>query len=378
MTSLSSLFSVKILIWAALVFSFTSVSAKETGSSRYMYEQPIPFSGPKEAQEVKPNQVVLGFFLPETDDTHELNKVIIDAAEATVNKANRETAEGPHFTVIHRQLKSAWQDGTGELINMAYRDKVNIIFTGLSTEGHLAAQIAGKVHVPVISIASGDITLNRSGLPWVFRFLPEHRLQLQVLINDMLENSITQIGIFTSLEEESRMAAAEVESRLAQAKIHSFFHLHTKQQGQKIPDILIEKIIQKQPQALLLSLQKNSLQLLLETLEKNHIRIPIYLFFTPAAEKDAMNRLYSGPVKTVSPLFRSDETETEDILYKLTTDAVELIINLVKTSGTDRFELRQALSEQKEYISNHGRYSFDDGGGNIAIPELITYRERQQ
>jgi branched-chain amino acid transport system substrate-binding protein len=78
--------------------------------------------------------------------------------------------------------RGSWRDGASSMAELVYEKRlVALIGPTTRTDAHLAAQIATKKGIPVVTLSFGR-SITRVMDPWVFRGVPEDDEQAQTLL----------------------------------------------------------------------------------------------------------------------------------------------------------------------------------------------------
>lgn len=377
---LLTLFTISVLV---------SSSRAESIAYRQMLDKPTTFSGVTNGSDNSAlNYIPLGFFLPSTkDDPDEIiAKSILEAAHQLVENANAEGGyHGIPFTVVHRTAESPWKGGASEILKLIYEDNAVIIFTSLSAESHIAAQIAAKAYIPLISIASGDATINQARLPWVFRLLPSNTLQARVLLSHSSKAAHKKLGVISTTDQDSRLGANDLIDILKKEGVPPLFHYQLIAQTDRIQGIG-EKIKEMSPEALFVTTTASGFLKLLTEFNTSKIDYPLYLTWIPGLDFKKITPKYRGKIISVSPvpLFQEayensreapdNENKLDVALFRLAYDGIQMVIKTILKSGPQRITLQQTLADGTVHMGMFGKYQFDNGGSNIVSPNILKYQ----
>ncbi len=373
----------KSILFLLLFLCSTSIAAAvETLPRPYreILDTPTTFTGIKRgAQSSK--EIVLSFLLPSEKI---IAKIIRQASLQAVRKANDAGGyKGIPFTVVYRLVDSPWKAGPGEVIKLVYENNATVLITSFSAESHIATQIAAKSFLPVISLFSGDATLNQARLPWIFRLVPDHQTQLELLAKDSLHNGVGTIGLISTINQESRLAANEGVKVFKQAGLKVVFHHQLKSEHHKWPE-LGRIVARNMPDALLLCTSRTEFMLIAEKLRTAGIHCPLYLTWTPGLKFIDIPKIYAGKIVTVSPVqsagcsvnsnanpSRGDVNASA--LFSLAYDGTQFAIDAIRLNGPQSSELGNSLKAMKSYNGRYTTYHFDNGGGNTTTPHICIY-----
>ena len=377
------------LVTLFAISALISSSWAESIPYRQMLDKPVTFSGVKNGSDNSAlDDIPLGFFLPSTKDDPDdiIAKSILEAANQLVEKANAEGGyHGIPFTVVHRTADSPWKGGASEILKLIYEDNAVIIFTSLSAESHLAAQIAAKAYIPLISIASGDATINQARLPWVFRLLPGNTLQARVLLSHCSKAAHKKIGVISTTDQDSRLGANDLIDTLEKEGLPPLFHYQLTSELDGMQGIG-EKIKEMSPEALFVSTTASGFLKLLTEFNTSKIEYPLYLTWIPGLNFKKIAPKYRGRIISAFPvpLFQEayensrevpdNENKLDLALFRLAYDGIQLAIKAILKSGPQRTTLQQTLADGTVHMGLFGKYQFDNGGSNIEPPNIFEYK----
>jgi ABC-type branched-subunit amino acid transport system substrate-binding protein len=377
------------LVTLFTISALISTSWAESIPYRQVLDKPVTFSGVRNSSDNSAlDSIPLGFFLPSVkDDPNDIiAKSILEAANQLVEKANAEGGYyGIPFTVVHRTAESPWKGGPSEILKLIYEDNAVIIFTSLSAESHIAAQIAAKAYIPVISIASGDATINQARLPWVFRLLPDNTLQARVLLSHCSKAAHKKIGVISTTDQDSRLGANDLIDTLEKEGLPPLFHYQLIAQVDRIQGIG-EKIKAMSPEALFVSTTAGGFLKLLTEFNTIEIDCPLYLTWIPGLNFKEIATKYRGRIISVSPVprFQEDYENSREVpdnenkldlaLFRLAYDGIQLAIKAILKSGPQRTTLQQTLADGTVHMGLFGKYQFDNGGSNVELPYMLEYQ----
>lgn len=363
-----------------------------------MNDEPRVFRGPvgHTADPSGLEFIPIGLFAPpERQDAEPAAASLYRGALLAVQQANaRGGFHGVPFRLVQRWADEPWAAGSKEMIRLVYQDRVWAVIGSGNGACHIAQQIAAKAYVPVVAPVSTTVTLTRTGVPWIFRLPPDHRVQARVLVDKGIMNQqIDRIGLVSGSGHDSRTAARELQETLEQQRIPLLFHFIVKPDEQDLHR-LVQRMDSFAPAALVLCLQPDVLSSLLKVLEASGRDCPVFLYWTPGMSAFQIDQLYSGPVNVLEPFqyrekgnirrnyetfclqfeqqFRQKPTFSAAYGY----DAVQLIISSIRTNGLSRPGIRRGLEQLAGYQGVSGIIVWDNGGGNLGIPVLSMNTKR--
>lgn len=113
-----------------------------------------------------------------------LSEAAARGAARAADEINRAGGVGGRELRLFRMppSKDPWMDGAASLARFAYSNGLDAMIGPDGRElSHLAAQIATKKRIPLISLSAGD-ALTRVMDPWIFRGVPDDRVQAAAVL----------------------------------------------------------------------------------------------------------------------------------------------------------------------------------------------------
>ena len=302
----------------------------------------MPMAGLSQDQDQdkhQPSTINIGLLVPDSTHTQ-----FIWAAEAAVAKANRIGGyRNQDFKLVIRSAEGLWGTGSKESVALVYEDEVCAMVGSLDgRNAHLAEQVAAKTHLSYIEAYATDPTLSQAFVPWFMRVVPNDDQQAEAIVEIILKNGGGKIGILSNNTYDARYAVKSLDKAAEQRADRAPLIIHVESLDQQIPKILA-RIQEGELDHLILPFDAESNKDLLVSLKKAMPSLKLYgtLHFTMGAESRKIPwKLYEGMyLISAGPIWISNTQITgSDYLFPpardaSTQDAVELIIQSIKTSG---------------------------------------------
>ncbi len=379
-----------LLFVVFLAFFFTIPSNGFSSSTprqepyKRMLDDPSSFTGVEDNTDNKLNEnITIGLFVPTSPDD-EIGRAIIKAAQLVVKDANQAGGyNGVPFKLAHRWTEKPWAAGPSEILKLVYQDKAVAIITSLSAESHIAAQIAAKSYIPVISVASSDATLTQARVPWIFRLPPDDLNQVKILLKACMKTENCRAGLISTTDQDSRIGAEIIEEQFDKQNIPLLFHFQVNTNETDWGD-LINRIAARDPKVLFIKTTDQIVTKITALLQQKNFDPPLFLTWTPGLDIFELANSYPGNFSTLNPISEtagkrlfsnySQQTYPNSLpVYFLAIDGVQMVVSSILSNGVSRTSVRKTLAEMKEYNGVSGKYIFNSGGANTRSPTLIEY-----
>ncbi len=348
-----------------------------------------PGRGAPDPQDIA--EIGIGFFAPHHSKSP-IGTNLYHGVTLAIEKANAEGGcRGKPFRLVCRWADNPWGAGSQEMTRLVYQDNVWAIIgsiDGAST--HIAEQIAVKARITLISPLSGDSSLTHTAVPWMFRLPPDDRSVAETLAKVAIPKmGVRRIVLLNSTDHDGRAGAAEISTVLRRYRVAPLLHL-TFDPSQTDFSQQINRVSSASADGIALwGLPDPSLRLLI-ALREQGIKLPVFAppgFSLPssldkagaAAEGLVTCRLTWGTDESGSEEFAAEyrsrfrEKPSDDAI--LGYDSATMVIEAVRKAGLNRARIRDAIAEMSGFIGLAGKVLWDNGGGNIAVPQPVQLRE---
>jgi branched-chain amino acid transport system substrate-binding protein len=135
--------------------------------------QNVTYRGPAVSaeKELSDGAAVIGIILPLKGVQQTEGKALLAAAQLAIEEeqASGPLADGRRLELVARDESGPWGQASMEILKLFEQDHALAILTSANgTSAHLAEQIANKISVPILTLAS-DPTTTEANVPWLFR-----------------------------------------------------------------------------------------------------------------------------------------------------------------------------------------------------------------
>jgi len=358
-----------------------------------VFDKPVDFSGwqgdilnPEELSEIR-----IGLFMP-NDRTNPTALPILNSAHLAISESNAAGGfYGIPFRLVERWAYDPWGAGSKEMIKMVYQDSVWAVIGSLDgNTTHIAEQIVTKAWLPLLSPVSSDPTLTYIRIPWMFRLSPDYKSQAKVIVNRGIRvQSLKKVGLITDADHDGRIFAKEIIAALKSELDHPLFHFEVPVSNSNFNEIT-QRAITFKVDGMIIYLQRGDVTKLLSQLQKNDCSISVFLPWIPGLDIENLSKVYDGPTYFVEPFLHSDSPVYASFKQNYhqrygtfpppsaayTYDAVHLLVRSLNESGLNRSRLRDAIAQIDNYHGVTGKISWDNGGGNQALPILRSLSDK--
>jgi ABC-type branched-subunit amino acid transport system substrate-binding protein len=288
------------------------------------------------------------------------------AAVAQINA--RDGVNGRPLRVVRLPAGRPWSDGARLMARLIFAEKpVALIGPSDRASAHLAAQIATRSRVPVITL-SPEGSLTRAGNPWVFRALPDDTAQAHRLLSWALSDprgTRATLVVPAGAKGRERLDALQDACRDLAVEITAVAWVPdsgtaTRSRGLSTPagpaDIL------------LLWLDPEPALAYLRALPRRGARPPIILASTRLDDRKFLAGVPAWAEGMALPLLRASATSPA-VEEALGYDLVRLIAAAARRVGAEPALIREGLAAGSALAGKSGTFRFDEWGNRRgAIP----------
>ncbi len=360
----------------------------------------VAYRGPgrDNAANLQGSTVKIGLLLPLQGAGAAEGQSLLEAANMALaeEEAAGPLADGRHLALAVRNQAERWGQASSEMVQLITEERVAALIT--SQDGniaHQAEQIANKIGIPIVTLAS-DATTTQINIPWIFRLGPSDEDQARVIASQLYQAALSKkVLLLVESDHDGRVGGEEFEKAVK--------FLHGTPPGQveiSSSGVGLEAIIARSqsdaPDAIVLWTSSPLAARLLPLLRANHFAKPIYLC-RKAAESVAGSAFDSADGGTPAPsdlpqgawatasaagATRSDTRAFQE-RYRAKTgawpsfaatqtyDAVHLVAQALRVSGANRSRLRDYLAAGHRFAGLTGAITFDSAGNTLGEVHLI-------
>ncbi len=214
----------KILRWlwipaliSTLIGSFAAAQTRSSAVKPYAAMNPNAVyyfgTGAGPAHDLRGRHVTIGMMLPLTGPFAAEGKSLLEAAQLALDEENKTPLpDGQRLALAVRDESGPWGQASDEIVHLIFEDNAVAIVT--SPDGaiaHQAEQVANKIGVPVVTLAS-DVTTTQINMPWIFRLGPSDRDDALAFARDIYaERGFRNVLLIAETDHDGRAGSAEFE-----------------------------------------------------------------------------------------------------------------------------------------------------------------------
>ncbi len=307
-------------------------------------------------------------------------------AEMAIKKANEIGGfKGKPFRLIVRTMEGPWGSGSKEAVNMIFDEKVvALLGSHNGRNAHLAEQVAAKTRKVFLSAWSGDPTLSQAFVPWYFSCVPNDNQQADALMQEIYhKRKITRITVISDNSYDSKLALESFVKKTKRAGNEAPKQIFYDNINQDFNGI-IDQINKAEIEGIILFGQPSGSLRLIQQLQQRKINLLIFGSFALLDEDEISEQdldyfkniilIYSDKSAVSKyPAFSEEFTNTygrkPGPVAAYSFDGMNLLIDAIKNSGTDREKIQNYLSGI-HYAGVTGSIQFDEKGNRMATPDL--------
>jgi branched-chain amino acid transport system substrate-binding protein len=392
-----------LLLLAMAVFA-NSAAAQDDITSQTPYatldRNGVAYRGPgrDNAANLQGATVNIGLLLPLRGANAADGQSLLAAANMALadEEAAGPLADGRHLALAVRNQAEQWGQASSEMVQLISEERVAALIT--SSDGniaHQAEQIANKIGIPIVTLAS-DATTTQINIPWIFRLGPSDEDQARAIASQIYQAGLTKkVLLLVESDHDGRVGADEFEKAVK--------HLHgTPPERLGIPssgvdpEAVATRAQASAPDAVVLWTSSPLAARLLPLLSANNFARPVYVCRKAAASVagNAFNLADGGtpapsglPQGTWVTALSAGATRSDTLAFQeryrsktgawpsfaamQTYDAVHLVAQALRVAGANRSRLRDYLAAGNRFPGVSGAIVFDPAGNTLGDTHLI-------
>jgi branched-chain amino acid transport system substrate-binding protein len=342
--------------------------------------------------------VKIGLLLPLQGTRATEGQALLEAAKLALaeEEAAGPLADGRHLTLAVRNEAERWGQASSEMVQLISEDRVAALIT--SSDGniaHQAEQIANKIGVPIVTLAS-DATTTRINIPWIFRLGPSDEDQARAIAAQIYRAGLSRkVLLLVEAGHDGRVGAEEFEKSVKHLQGTPPERLEIASSELHLENIAAQ-VKAAAPGAIVFWTSSPMAERLLALFSQSELAKPIYLCRKAAAsvarnafaladhEAQAADEISMGTWVTSSAAGATiEETSEFAERYRAKTgvwpsfaalqtyDAVRLVAKSLRVAGANRSRVRDYLASGNRFAGLSGTIVFDSAGNTLGETHLL-------
>ncbi len=355
-------------------------------------------AGREAAADLSGATVKIGMLVPLQGTRAAEGLLLLEAAKLALadEEAAGPLADGRHMELAVRNEAEQWGQASSEMARLISEEQVAALITSSDgTIAHQAEQIANKIGIPIVTLAS-DATTTRINIPWIFRLGPSDEDQARAIASQLYYPGIPKkVLLLVETDHDGRVGAEEFEKAAKHLQGTPPERLEISSSELQLKSIATQ-IKASAPDAIVLWTSAPVAERLIPLLRQNNSAIPVYLcrkaaasFLAngfAAAETEARAR-NQNPLEIWVTASVMDATNSEvhgfAEHYRAQTgvwpslaamqmyDAVRLVAKSLRVTGTNRTRLRDYLAAGNRFEGLSGTIVFDSAGNTLGETHFL-------
>jgi len=305
-------------------------------------------------------------------------------------------ADGRHLALAVRNQAEQWGQASSEMVRLITEEQVAALITASDGNiAHQAEQIANKIGIPIVTLAS-DATTTQINIAWIFRLGPSDEDQARAIASQIYQGAVAKkVLLIVETDHDGRVGEQEFER--AVNLLHGIppERLEVSSPGTDL-EAIVARAQTNASDAIVLWTSAPLAAQLLPLLSANNLEKPIYVCRKAAASLagnafdlvgggvPAMGTLPRGTWVTASSpgATRSDALAFQERYHAKTGawpsfaamqtyDAVRLLAQALRVAGANRSRLRDHLAAGNRFAGLTGAITFDSAGNTLGDAHLI-------
>jgi branched-chain amino acid transport system substrate-binding protein len=360
----------------------------------------VAYRGPgrESAANLQGTTVKVGLLLPLQGANAAEGQSLLEAANMALaeEEAAGPLADGRHLALAIRNQAEQWGQASSEMVQLIAEDRVAALIT--SSDGniaHQAEQIANKIGIPIVTLAS-DATTTQINIPWIFRLGPSDEDQARAIAEEIYQAAPSKkVLLLVETDHDGRVGGDEFEKAVTHLHGTPPERLEISSSGVDL-EAIAARAQASAPDAIVLWTSSPLAARLLALLRANNFARPVYVCRKAAASvadnasdlADGGTRAPSGlPQGTWVTASAAGATPSDTLAFQeryraktgvwpsfaamQTYDAVHLVAQALRVAGANRSRLRDYLAAGNRFAGISGAIAFDPAGNTLGDTHLI-------
>ncbi|MGB2678883.1 MAG: ABC transporter substrate-binding protein [Candidatus Acidiferrum sp.] len=342
--------------------------------------------------------VKIGLLLPLHGTSATEGQSLLAAADMALaeEEAAGPLADGRHLALAVRNQAEKWGQASSEMVQLIAEERVAALITSYDGNiAHQAEQIANKIGIPIVTLAS-DATTTQINIPWIFRLGPSDEDQARAIASRIYQAGLSKkVLLLVEADHDGRVGSDEFEK--AVKRLHGIppERLGIPSSGVDL-EAIATRVQASAPDAIVLWTSSLLAARLLPLLSADNFARPVYVCRKAAASVagNAFNLADGGTpapsglpqgIWVTAPAAGATHNDTlafqERYLAKTgawpsfaamqTYDAVHLVAQALRVAGANRSRLRDYLAAGNRFAGVSGAIVFDPAGNTLGDTHLI-------
>jgi len=360
----------------------------------------VAYRGPgrETAANLPGTTVKIGLLLPLQGTRAAEGHFLLEAAKLAMaeEEAAGPLADGRVLALAVRNEAERWGQASSEMVQLISEEQVAALIT--SSDGniaHQAEQIANKIGIPIVTLAS-DATTTRINIPWIFRLGPSDEDQARAIAAQLYRPGMPKkVLLLVETDHDGRVGAEEFEKAVKRLQGAPPERLEIASSELRL-EAIAAQVKASAPGAIVLWTSAPFAERLLPLLSRNNVTMPIYLCrkaaesvdgnaLVPAGNETLTENQFPGETWITASAAGATIAETREFAerYREKTgvwpsfealqiyDAVRLVAKSLRVAGANRSRLRDYLAAGNRIAGLSGTIVFDSAGNTIGEVHLL-------
>ncbi|MGB9471692.1 MAG: ABC transporter substrate-binding protein [Candidatus Acidiferrum sp.] len=380
-----------LLLFPALLFPCLPARAQSEAVSSKPYavldRQSVVYRGPLSptGAEQTDGPVAIGMILPLRGSQESEGKALLAAAQLAIEEeqAKGPLVDGRHLEIVARDETGLWGQVSTQILKLVEEDRAVAIFTSANgASAHLAEQIANKLSVPILTLAS-DPSTTQANVPWIFRLGPSDTDQARAFSQRIYtELHLQKVLLVAQMDHDGRTGAAEFEK--AAKGLGATPPLRFEPTGSAGNLESFDELLQTNaPEAIVFWTDTPTADELLALTKKIRPTIPVFLsrksvefgtrevFLGNSFTIDSASAGQAAATSKFSELYRARTGTNPSLAADEIYLAVRMVAKEIRATGANRVMLRDYLANQEISRDPKTVKPFDPAGNDLRKLALV-------
>jgi branched-chain amino acid transport system substrate-binding protein len=340
----------------------------------------VAYRGPAVSaeKELSDGAAVIGVILPLQGTQQKEGKALLAAAQLAIEEEQLAgpLADGRTIRLVARDESGPWGQASMEILKLFEQDHALAILTSANgTSAHLAEQIANKISVPILTLAS-DPTTTEANVPWLFRLGPSDTDQARAFCQHIyVDLLLRKVLLLQQADHDGRIGGAEFAKAAKAVNAPAPLRFELTDSAETLESL--RAALQKdEPDAIVLWSDAPQAAPILALIKNVHPSTPVFLC-RKAAQLQIAGASW-GESFTIDSRAAGDSgnrSKFQQAYFARTAmypglaagemyQAVHTIAAALRTSGVNRVALRDYLANENRPRAATGLLTFDPAGNN--------------
>jgi branched-chain amino acid transport system substrate-binding protein len=356
--------------------------------------QSVVYLGPIRSteKELPEGAAVIGLILPLGGPRQAEGEALLTAAQLALQdeQSSGPLPDGRKLALVARDESGPWGQASTETLKLIEQDHAVALLTSANgNSAHLAEQIANKIGLPIVTLAS-DPTTTQTNIPWIFRLGPSDTDQAHAFCRRIYTQlGLQKVLLIVQMDHDGRIGGVEFEKAAVSLKATHPIRLELAAAAPNI-ETASAMIQSESPDAIVIWTNAPVAEALLPLIHRVRPSAPVFLSWKaaqmvtvdrnrkPDLEEfftiDSLQNAFGSISRTFQERYLSQTGTKPSIGATKAYEAVRLIASSMRSAGANRVQLRDYFTNEGKFRGTPHLMPFDPAGNSVQEFAIVEFQ----